>query len=209
MKADSYDFDALKARRNSFIKLYKSGLTLQAIGDSAGLSRERVRQIISRPLLRRKVEVKDCRICGSLFKEFEGALYCEVCRPRLEGRERTRWLVRLRDGLKCRACDVKWKEGSRAFDVHHLKGLCGKRSRKYDSVKAMDDLVTLCHKCHLTQHITRRRMRTAKTKNGGVDASERLGRMRSMRAEGNSFDAIAKNVGLSQARVWQILKKAH
>src|SRR3990167_10518741 len=67
---------------------------------------------------------------------------------KLEGKDYTREKVRIRDDYTCQMCEKRWKEGERRFDVHHLNGLCGKKSTKYDKVSEMDGLITLCHKCH-------------------------------------------------------------
>lgn len=71
----------------------------------------------------------------------------------LTGRDRTRFLVRWRDGFTCQNCGAVRtpfnEDNKRSFDVHHLGGFCGKRSRGYDKVLDMDGLVTLCHKCHM------------------------------------------------------------
>lgn len=64
------------------------------------------------------------------------------------GREFVREQVRNRDKYKCRACKKKWVEGTRRFDVHHINGLCGKKSRAYDRLEDMDTLITVCHWCH-------------------------------------------------------------
>lgn len=77
------------------------------------------------------------------------------------GRDRIRFMVRNRDSLTCQSCGKKWKEGQRHFDVHHLDGFCGKRSRGYDSVKDISNLITLCHKCHYNhpEHTLKRRQK--------------------------------------------------
>lgn len=79
---------------------------------------------------------------------------CSKCVPqwRKEGRENTRYQVRKRDKFTCQDCKKKWKPYSRHFDVHHLNGLCGKKSRAYDKISEMSNLVTLCHKCHFNRH---------------------------------------------------------
>lgn len=75
----------------------------------------------------------------------------------IQGRGRTRMLVRMRDNFTCKDCgavrtpEMAKKEGKRLFDVHHLNGLCGKKSRGYDKEEDMDGLVTLCHKCHFNR----------------------------------------------------------
>mgnify|MGYP001583053019 FL=1 len=73
-----------------------------------------------------------------------------------QGRERTRELVRIRDNHTCQnsLCGKIWKQdkrkkNNRRFDIHHLNGNCGKFSRTYDRMSDIDELITLCHKCHL------------------------------------------------------------
>jgi len=85
------------------------------------------------------------------------------------GREHTRAKVRERDGWTCKDCglvrtiqqvrDHNDRFGSgvkkgkiKSLDVHHLNGLCGLKSRKYDRVSDMHELITLCHKCHYNRH---------------------------------------------------------
>lgn len=70
---------------------------------------------------------------------------------KMGGRERTREIVRIRDKHSCQDCGDKWIDGKRRFDVHHLNGLCGKKSRSYDKVSEIDGLITLCHKCHFNR----------------------------------------------------------
>ena len=66
------------------------------------------------------------------------------------GTSRTREMVRVRDNHTCQMCGKKWVVGKRRFDVHHLNGLCGKKSKKYDKISEINGLITLCHKCHYT-----------------------------------------------------------
>lgn len=65
------------------------------------------------------------------------------------GRDRNRELVRKRDSYTCQKCHKIWQEGTRRFDVHHLNGLCGKKSIDYDRLSELESLTTLCHKCHM------------------------------------------------------------
>lgn len=82
---------------------------------------------------------------------------------KIGGRERTRMLVRIRDKFTCQDCkkvrglrevrnhnsQINGLSGKiKLFDVHHLQGLCGKKSRVYDRVTDIHGLVTLCHRCH-------------------------------------------------------------
>ena len=80
-----------------------------------------------------------------------------------DGRERTRELVRMRDKHKCQDCGFRrfttsvvrynkklktLKGKKKSLDIHHLNGLCGKKSKSYDKVEDIQNLITLCHKCH-------------------------------------------------------------
>lgn len=69
----------------------------------------------------------------------------------MTGRDRNRELVRLRDNHTCQNCRKKWVSGRR-FDVHHVNGMCGKKSLGYDSIKDCVNLITLCHRCHYNHY---------------------------------------------------------
>lgn len=83
-----------------------------------------------------------------------------------KGRGLVRGYVRFRDKFTCQNCgevrtpQMARKKKKRMFDVHHLGGLCGKKSKGYDKVSEMDSLITLCHKCHYGRHdFSQKRMR--------------------------------------------------
>lgn len=77
-----------------------------------------------------------------------------------EGRGRIRHMVRTRDNYTCQNCSLvrtpqevneynkKYPGKMKSLDVHHLGGMCGKKTRAYDSMEDMSKLITLCHKCH-------------------------------------------------------------
>lgn len=103
----------------------------------------------------------------------------------LTGRDRTREVVRLRDNHTCRACSEKWQVGQRRFDIHHLSGLCGLKSRSYDRVSDIDDLITLCHRCHFNHHQASEKLKNSLIKNpaavelgrkGGLKTKKRFGK---------------------------------
>ena len=81
-----------------------------------------------------------------------------IAASQYQGREYVRFLVRERDHFTCQDCrlvrtpEMAKQLGVRQFDVHHLNGLCGKLSRKYDKASTMAGLITLCHKCHFNSH---------------------------------------------------------
>lgn len=101
---------------------------------------------------------------------------------RMEGRENVRFKVRYRDNFTCQDCkkvrtpqevhrhNKKFKTGKgkiKLFDVHHLGGVCGKKSRGYDNASAMDGMITLCHNCHYNhpEHTIQRKKEVTNTQN--------------------------------------------
>lgn len=111
----------------------KSGISFAQIGRNLNLSRQRVAFIF-------KNKPKSIKI-----KNFH------IYKSGLTGTDYTRELVRQRDSFTCQDCGKKWKKGTRRFDIHHINGLCGKKSKAYDKVSEMDGLITLCHKCHFNR----------------------------------------------------------
>ena len=99
---------------------------------------------------------KYCLDCKFLVKKLLNKLYRK---GKLQGIDRVREKVRVRDNHICQDCGKKWEKGKRRFDCHHLNGLCGKRSKKYDKVSEMKGLITLCHKCHFNrpEHSTKKK----------------------------------------------------
>jgi hypothetical protein len=121
---------------------------------------------------------------------------------RQTGRERTRMAVRARDGFRCQGCRRKWKEGERHFDVHHLNGLCGKKSRGYDKLKDMASLTTLCHRCHYAHHAFSHRNEGGGARRFDRDTARRLV------SEGKSYDRVGATLGVSSAAVYKALNYA-
>lgn len=118
---------------------------------------------------RQKLESRKCIFCNNLFipkrinmihcsrpcllKRFQKIkLQRNKERGVLTGRDLNREKVRIRDKHRCQDCNKKWVVGTRRFDIHHLNGLCGKKSKKYDKEKDFVNLITLCHKCHFNHH---------------------------------------------------------
>lgn len=82
-----------------------------------------------------------------------------------EGREYARFMVRLRDNFTCQTCGkvrtpeevaeynkINGKGKMKSHDVHHINGICGKMTKKYDKRADLSGLITLCHKCHYARH---------------------------------------------------------
>ena len=85
--------------------------------------------------------------CRDCFKRF---FFTKAGRE-LQGMDTPREIVRIRDNHTCQGqdCGRVWVYGERRFDIHHLNGVCGLKSRSYDNITDIDNLITLCHKCHL------------------------------------------------------------
>lgn len=133
-------------RYNKFIQFRKEGKTLEWIAKKYGISRQAVCSRIKKGYPQKNISAfSPLNVYEKVYGEFQG-------------RERTRMLVRIRDNFTCQNCGVvrtieeARKNKKRLFDIHHLNGLCGKKSRSYDKVSEMDGLITLCHKCHFNRH---------------------------------------------------------
>lgn len=129
-----------------FVSLHNLGWSFAKIANKYGMTKQGVHIKIKRgePCEKRVVN-------GIQSKLFLASGYLP------SGRERTRMLVRIRDNFTCQDCGAirnpidNKSTRKRLFDVHHLNGLCGKMSRSYDKVESIDNLITLCHKCHFNR----------------------------------------------------------
>ena len=141
------------------------------------------------------------------------------------GRESTRSRVRARDNWTCQDCGFRrsveeverfnWsilgrKGRMKSLDVHHTKGQCGKKSRKYDKVADLTGMITLCHKCHYNrpEHKVQspewklsHRQRTLKV------PSEKHVEIFKMWSDGMTLRAIGKVFSVSHQRIHQIVKE--
>lgn len=127
--------------------------------------------------------------------------------PAPEGRGLVRMLVRIRDDFRCQGHNCRRRRtprdakrlGKRMFDVHHLDGMCGQKSRGYDKLGDAHQLITLCHECHYRHHEFR------KTKHNTVKGRE--DEVLLLRSQGLTYDEIGKKMGVSQCAVWRLAKK--
>lgn len=99
-------------------------------------------------------EIKKLRKLGKSYGEI-GKIY-NVSRQRIHqflggiegGRDIIREKIRARDNYTCQICNKKWESGERKLDVHHID--CdSNKTKMVDSNEPWDNLITLCHKCHL------------------------------------------------------------
>ena len=118
---------------------------------------------------------------------------------KLQGRDKNREKARIRDKHICRDCGNKWEKGKRRLDCHHINGLCGKKSRRYD--KNINDLITLCHKCHYNRHDRSEKL------NGSKRNIKRDLEIKSMREDRYSFREIGEKYSLTKQRAHQIYKE--
>lgn len=128
-----------------------------------------------------------------------------------EGRERVRFYVRKRDKFTCQDCGAvrtpeevaeynkTHKPHMKNHDVHHLEGLCGKKSKGYDKVEDMHLLITLCHKCHMSKHASRNPHRWVLK---GKEAE-----MRELIRQGMNQRQVADVYGVTAAAVSNYLRK--
>ena len=137
--------------------LKRIGWSFKDISIRFKISRQRVEQIF-----RNEPEFRICSICNILIDDNSQRKICKNCLLTIgyqkTGRDYIRERVRVRDNYTCQSCGLKRtpddakKEHKKAFDVHHLEGLCGKKSKGYDKKNTMSCLITLCHKCHFNRH---------------------------------------------------------
>ena len=197
-------------------KMRDGGSSYREIGNEIGVSKVRVMQILmdGKPKERLVTERggyvnKDLSICTNKLTGERMTLthHCELYG--FEGRDYPREKVRVAYGHTCQGCGVfrhpsmlDKKEGQKSLDIHHIGGLCGKKSRKYDRVCDLTKMIPLCHKCHFNhpEH------RMAKTKYKKVNKKMEK-QIKQMRAAGLSMDEISYRVGVSYPSVRKTLKK--
>ena len=136
----------IKKRQQIIQGLRDNRFTYQYISNLLGVSRQRIQQIEKINVKEReeKREKKKEDIKNGLRPNTIG-----INRMKLGGRDFIREAVRRRDNHTCQICGKKWVEGKRRFDIHHID--CDKeKTHKYDNwKKEKDNMITLCHKCHM------------------------------------------------------------
>lgn len=127
-----------------------------------------------------------------------------------KGRGRTRNLVRQRDNFTCQECGLvrtprqAKEQRKRLFDVHHLNGLCGKKSKGYDKVSEIDGLITLCHKCHYNRHDWRNGIPPKYI----YHTKERNREIYEKYMAGKNGRLLAKEYKISHQRIYKIIEKS-
>jgi 5-methylcytosine-specific restriction endonuclease McrA len=150
----------LEKRKKQIIRLFENRYSLKYIGNLFKISKQRVSQIIKSK--KRPVKTIFCKVCNRPFKPTGYYKYCKIHRSSLESRDKVREIIRQRDHYTCQMCGKKWRKGNRRFDVHH-KDCIKEKTKKYDDYeKEKDNMITLCHKCHLNLPEHRMEMKKAK-----------------------------------------------
>ena len=103
----------------------------------------------------------------NLPKHIRETIKKEETHNKLSGRDYIREQIRIRDNRTCQTCRKVWIFGTRRFDIHHLGGLCGKKSKRYDKYDDEAVLITLCHKCHFNH--PEHTLKTRKPKENTLD----------------------------------------
>lgn len=136
-------------------------------------------------------------------KEWKKRKYCADCWFRFkefQGRERTREIRRTMDNHTCQDCGKVWIPRTRRFDIHHLGDLCGKLSRKYDRVENLDGLITLCHKCHMSKHVSKEKFAKQLSPK---EQARRTEAIKALRKVGKTQAEISAFLGVSETTVYR------
>lgn len=169
----------MKENIEQFKRLREEGMTYKDIGFNYGITKQRVEQIVhSTPNYSSKKTITynfdnytfspdiDHLKINKLptFKrivtiELEFIDYSKSKIPtKMEGIDRVREEVRLRDNHTCQKCFSQWKIGERRYDVHHLdEQMESVKDYTYDK-ENQDKMITYCHKCHLNLHTVKEKM---------------------------------------------------
>ena len=161
-------------RYKNYLRLRKEGASYSDIAAMYGITRQAVQDRIKRG------EPK-------FFEAPEGSILGKLGYGHLDGRDRARMLVRLRDNFTCQDCglvrtsdevvaynkkQMELKGKIKQLDVHHTHGQCGKNSIGYDSPKDISKMITLCHRCHFNRPEHKTKKEAAKRRSLGIKTQE-------------------------------------
>ena len=118
------------------------------------------------------------------------------------GRDILREKVRIRDNHSCQICFKKWKPGQRRFDVHHLNAKL-ENNREYKNSKCFDEMITLCHKCHLNLEHIRKKISISNRK----ISYNCIAVIKDARTHRMTYEQIGKVLGCTRQNVFILYKK--
>jgi hypothetical protein len=149
----------MENRKLQMVNLKDKKYTYSQIGIIFGISRQRVHAIITGYSSRKLHPRQITPVFDTLGRPIsrEGIT--------LQGADFTREIIRRRDNYTCQICGRVWQEGQRRFDVHHID--CDpSKTKQYDNLeKEKNNMITLCHKCHLNIPEHREKMALANRNN--------------------------------------------
>lgn len=156
-----------------------------------------------------------CQLCKRLRSK-NNPRYCSAHSKHLkqfQGRDRNREIVRILFKHTCQNqdCGKKWNGTDRRFHVHHLNGLCGKKSREYDGIEHIEKLTLLCPRCHSHEHGKTGSMKIAHAKRRLLtprkltERNKTIYRLYTDPAMELTQDRIAKMFDISQCAVNKII----
>jgi len=159
----------METRFEQIKRLKDNRMSYAKIGKLFGISRQRIHQILSGykspgyfKRVSNKSEIKLKKIKEVIFKNLpDGDLY-KITNIKSCSRDQYRELIRIRDKYTCQICGRIWNKGERRFDVHHLDEDSLKTRQIDNLLTEAENMVTLCHKCHLNLPGYRDKMRKSK-----------------------------------------------
>ena len=141
MTQSKYQQEKIELLKEKVFNLYKQGFTTRQIRDI--IDNERSHAWVALVIQKKENKVKKIETISEEYNK----------KHKLSGRDYVREIIRERDNYTCQKCGRKWEKGlikiPRRFDVHH-KDCDKEKTLQYDDLeKEKDNLITLCHKCHL------------------------------------------------------------
>ena len=140
----------LEKRKKDIVKLIEKRLTYNQVGKMYGISRQRVHQIVKEfknPKPKKPYTKLD--IMPKTKVKIDKLNIARITGMSSGSRDRVRELIRIRDNHTCQICGKVWKTWQRRLDVHHIDCVKEKTNQCDNYEKEKDNMITLCHKCHL------------------------------------------------------------
>lgn len=136
-------------RKQIIQNLRNKRYTYQQIGNFLNISRQRVHQIFTGYCSPANKKKPMTEIRKEWFINLPEGIDTKGL-GNWDGRDMLREIVRRRDNWTCQICSKVWEKGMHRFDVHHINCLNSQtEAREYKNNKDFQQMITLCHKCHL------------------------------------------------------------
>ena len=165
----------MEDRKQIIKNLIKREFSYQKIGKFLGISKQRVHQILNNNRRQRRFKLlpnlnrfQNSYLYKVLKEKYSPTEIWHLWKKnpqlkRLNGTDFLSEIVRIRDDKTCQICGKIWEKG-RKFDIHHIKKE-DENNHTYANYKKFDEMITLCHKCHLNlKHIREKMHKNRKKK---------------------------------------------